>query len=211
MGDVDRLRPDRGKGVAGSTLHVDVPPTLAFDPGSRFTAGLLREGADAIDGFTLALGYPDDPDPNAILDDHERLRVYRDRVTDCGLALWDRHYGPGVDVRVVVEATNRPKRGGRYARVPVRDWVIPQLVVAAVTTCFTGCVILAPQGAGGRHKASDGGTGNPRDYYPPSLIGPRPRGWETSEEPRGSRDHEQAAYTLAGLAELTLREGGSDA
>ncbi|MGH8887526.1 MAG: hypothetical protein ACRDYX_20625 [Egibacteraceae bacterium] len=42
----------------GSTLHVDCPPTLTFDPGSKFTAGLLREGEDAIDGFTLALAYP---------------------------------------------------------------------------------------------------------------------------------------------------------
>jgi hypothetical protein len=193
----------------GSTLFVQTPPMLAFDPGSKFTAGLLRQGTAAIDGFTLALGYPDDPDPNAVLDDPERLRAYTDRITELGLTLWDRHF-PGQGLRVVVEWTHRPRKGkgGGFRSIPIRDWVIPRMVVAAVTTCFTGCVILAPQGAGGRHKASNGGTGRARDYYPLSLIGVRPRAWEVNEAPRGCRDHEQAAYTLAGLAELASRNRG---
>jgi hypothetical protein len=195
-------------GAPGSTLHISTPPTLVFDPGSKFTAGLLREGIAAIDGFTLALAYPDDSDPNAILDDHEALRRYTDRITEHGLALWDRHFA-GKPVRVVVEATNRPRKGGKFARVPIRDWVIPQRVVTAITTCFPGAVILPRQGAGGRHKVANGGTGNPRDYYPSSLIGPRPRGWADNEVPRGCRDHEQTCYTLAGLAELAMREKGA--
>jgi hypothetical protein len=174
---------------------------LVFDPGSKFTAGLLRKGTDAIDGFTLALAYPDDPDPNAILDDHEALRRYTDRITQAGMDIWDRHF-PGKHIRVVVEATNRPKKGGRYGRIPIHTWVIPQRVATAITSCFTGCVILPAQHAGGRHKVVNGGTGNPRDYYPPRLIGPPPRDWYACEEPRRRRDHEQAAYTLAGLAEL---------
>jgi hypothetical protein len=184
----------------GSTLHVHCPPMLAFDPGSKFTAGLLREGIYAINGFTLALAYPDDPDPNAVLDDHEALRVYTDRITQAGLDVWDSHL-PDKPVRVVIEAANRPTKVSRYGRVPLRDWVIPQRIMTAVTTCFPGAVILAPQHAGGRHKRSKGGTGRPADYYPPNLIGPPPPGWLT-EEPERRRDHEQAAYTLAGLAQL---------
>ncbi len=167
----------------GSTLHVACPPTLAFDPGSKFTAGLLREGSDAIDAFTLALAYPDAPDPNVILDDYEAIRAYTDRITTHGLALWDSYF-PGRGVRVVVEWANRPKKGGRYRRVPIRDWVIPRMVIAAITTCFTDCVILPPQGAGGRHKVANGGTGRSADYYPSNLIGAPPRGWTASEEPR---------------------------
>lgn len=150
-------------------MHVNCPPTLTFDPGSKFTAGLLRECTDAIDGFTLALAYPDDPDLNAVLDAHEALRVYTDRITDHAVALWDTHF-PGKPVRVVIEAMDRPRKG-----------------------------------VSGRHKAGNGGTGNPRDYYPTSLIGARPCGWDVNEAPRGARDHEQAAYTLAGLAELLLK------
>jgi hypothetical protein len=187
--------------VSGSTLDVITPVSLAFDPGSKFTAGLLREGAEAVDGFTLALAYPEGPDRNAVLDDHEALRAYTDRITEQGLALWDRHYA-GKPVRVVVEAAYRPSTGKGRGRIPLRDWIVPKLVVAAITTCFPGAVILPPQGAGGRHKVSNGGTGRLADYYPAALIGRRPATWGPNEEPRGSRDHEQAAYTLAGLAEL---------
>ncbi|MGH8904052.1 MAG: hypothetical protein ACRDYA_20830 [Egibacteraceae bacterium] len=148
--------------------------------------------------------YPDDPDPNAVLDDHEALRTYTDRITDHAVALWDTYY-PGKPIRVVVEATNRPRKGGSFVRIPIRDWAIPQRITTAITTCFTGAVLLPRQGVSGRHKAANGGTGNPRDYYPTSLIGARPRGWDVNEAPRGSRDHEHAAYTLAGLAELHLR------
>jgi hypothetical protein len=187
--------------VSGSTLYVETPVTLAFDPGSKFTAGLLREGAEAIDAFTLALAYPDAGDPNAVLDDHEALRAYTDRITEQGLTLWDKHYA-GKPVRVVIEAHNRPRRGGRYGNIPIRDWVIPRMVIAAVTSAFPGAVILPPQRAGGRHKVSNGGTGRPADYYPAVLIGRRPTSWGLNEAHDRVRDHEQAAYTLAGLAEL---------
>jgi hypothetical protein len=187
--------------VAGSTLHVDCPPTLAFDPGSKFTAGLLREGADAVDAFTLALGYPEGPDRNAVLDDFEALRAYTDRITQAALDLWDAHY-QAKPVRVVIEAHNRPRKGGRYGNIPIRDWVIPRMVIAAVTSSFPGAVILPPQRAGGRHKPSNGGTGKPADYYPAALIGRRPATWGPNEAHDHVRDHEQAAYTLAGLAEL---------
>lgn len=184
----------------GSTLHIHCPPSLAFDAGSKYTGGVLREGDEAIDGFTVALNHEGE-----VLDDLEALRVYCDRVTDAGATVWDRHF-PGRDVRVVVEAHTRPRRGGALGRIPLKDYVIPLAVVTAVWTAFPGCLILPPQRAGGRHKPSQGGTGRLPDYYPPTLIRHgRPALWLPNEHPKGVRDHEQAAYVLAGLAELLAR------
>jgi hypothetical protein len=185
----------------GSTLHIACPPTLAFDSGSRFTAGLLREGADALDGFTLSLQHPDDP---SVLDAHEAVRAYTDRIVEQAIAAWDRHFR-GVVLRVAVEVTNRPTGGRGRGRIPLHCWVVASRVVAALTGAFPGCVLVPPRRCGHRHLVSNGGTGNLADYYPRNLIGSTPPAWGPNEASRGRRDHQWAAYTVAAEAELITR------
>jgi hypothetical protein len=63
-----------------STLTIDVRPTIAFDPGSRWTGIVVRVGAEAVDGATLGVTGPDSELLSAearaeldLLADHEAL------------------------------------------------------------------------------------------------------------------------------------------
>jgi hypothetical protein len=212
-------------GAPGSTLHVHTVPTIAVDPGCPWTGLVVRIGKEVRDGATLGLldanGQPLTPHYNglrgealtefwrAYLDDHEALRATRDRVLD-QIDIWWERFLPdarraGADgFRVVAETSRLPKRGngGGPSRVPPRNWVLPRELAAAISARFSGAVLIEPNSHGGRHLPRNGGTGRPQDYYPRELIGPRPRHWGLSEHPRRVRDHEQAAYTLAGEAEL---------
>jgi hypothetical protein len=182
----------------GSTLHIQCPPTLAYDPGSKWTAGLLRVGADALDGFTLALGLPDSPD---LINAHEAVRVYTDRIIEHGLAAWDKHFR-GQQIRVAVEVTDRPTGGRGRGKVALHQWVLASRVAAAITGAFPGCVLVPPAKCGHRHLVANGGTGRIGDYYPPQLIGSHPLDWGPIESHRKRRDHEWAAYVIAAEAEL---------
>jgi hypothetical protein len=211
----------------GSTLHVPTVPTIAVDSGSVWTGALVRIGTQALDGVTLGLldahGQPLTAHYRnlcsealtdfwrSFLDDREALRATRDRVLDQIDAWWERFFpeahAAGADgFRVVVETAKLPTKIGRSSRVPLRDHMLPRELAAAISARFSGAVLIEPNSHGGRHLVSNGGTGKPGDYYPRSLIGPRPRHWGLSEHPKRVRDHEQAAYTLAGEAEL--RSGG---
>jgi hypothetical protein len=209
----------------GSTLHVPTVPMIAVDSGSVWTAVVVRIGTQALDGATLGLldarGGPLAASYRQLrgegltvfwrefLDNHEALRATRDRVLDQIDRFWEHYlseaYAAGADgFRIVAETTHLPKRGngGTPSRMPPRDWVLPRELAAAIAGRFTGTVLVEANSHGGRHLVSNGGTGRAGDYYPRSLIGPRPAHWGPSEHPRHIRDHEQAAYTLAGEAEL---------
>jgi hypothetical protein len=215
----------------GSTLHVPTVPMIAVDSGSVWTAIIVRIGTQALDAVTLGLldaqGQPLTPHYcglrgealtdfwRSYVDDHEALRATRDRVLDQIEAFWE-FYLPearavGADgFRIVAETAKLPTKIGRggSSRVPLRDHMLPRELAAAISARFTGALLIEPNGHGGRHLPRNGGTGRPQDYYPRELIGPRPRHWGLSEHPKHLRDHEQAAYTLAGLAELASRSGG---
>jgi hypothetical protein len=195
--------------ATGSTLHVPCPAMLAIVPGSRFTAGVIRRGTDALDGFTLALPFQQRAaDPNAVLDDPETLRTYFDRVTDQAYDLWERHFAPPVEgeppLDVVVGWAARPGKGS-HRSTPLRDWVIPRMLTCAVVSAFQGAEIHSSLSILGTHRSSRGGSGNAMDYYPRVLIKQRPSSWALNEHYENTRDYEQAAFVLAGLAELERR------
>jgi hypothetical protein len=215
--------------ASGTTLHIPTVATISCDPGSLWTAVLVRIGTAALDGATLGLldanSQPLTPLYRtlrgealaafwrAFLDDHEALRATRDRVLDRIDHFWEKYLPQAREAgaegfRVVVETATLAKRGngGVPSRVPIRDWLLPRELVAAISGRFTDTAFIAPNGHGGRHLARNGGTGRAADYYPRELIGQSPPDWGPNEHPRHVRDHEQAAYTLAGEAEL--RSGG---
>jgi hypothetical protein len=222
--------PSSASGAPGSTLHVEVRPAIAVDAGSAWTAITVRIGAEALDAVTLGLvdadGEPLTPKLRklkgealrefwrAYLDDHEALRHSRDRVLDHIDRLWGCHLDAarryGADgFMVAVETSSVPKRGNRgsRSRIPLRDTLLPREIAAAVSGCIRDSVLVLPRCHGGRHLAGNGGTGNPRDYYPRELFGSRPPTWGPNEHPRQIRDHEQAAFVVAAEAELLVRAG----
>lgn len=164
-------------------------PVLGIDPGSRWTAGVLRYGADARYGWTVG---PLDPrgqrDPRS-LDrmDAERLDRYVRRV----LAYVDMAFDKAVqDYGTCLLAIELPGPPRRRSTLPVRDWLIPWSVAWSVFGRYEGAVLVHPDAYGRR----------PRNEYPEPLRLRRPPHWGPCEARRGERDHERAAYDVAGVA-----------
>ncbi|MFE3454977.1 hypothetical protein ACFXJ8_39245 [Nonomuraea sp. NPDC059194] len=183
---------------------------LGIDPGRRWTAGVLRAGERALHGWTIGpVDVAGRPSAAAV-----------DNVHD--LAAWARYMGRLIDV---VEATvqahqvagGRPVRlacevvvppGGRIA---LADWLIPRQIVAGLLAFDPTVMLIAPGGHGKRHYDRDGAGRLVRARpvtadYPPEFwpakgqSGGRPAGWGPCEARRGERDHERAAYDIAGAA-----------
>ena len=180
---------------------------LGIDPGSRWTGGCLVVDGDPLDGWTIGPTGPDgEPQANALddLNDVQALARYVTAVVDAAVTSADLVRDAfGVPLTVAVEGVRVP-RGGSSGRVPLRDWVTPRCVLAAVAGTFPAAVIL-PAGAGG--------TGRPREEYPEPLRRRRPSTWGANMARRGERDHERSAYDLAmivagNLAGQRSAEGG---
>ncbi|WP_242911525.1 hypothetical protein [Actinomadura terrae] len=177
---------------------------LGIDPGRRWTAGVLRVGADALYGWTVgpvdAHGRPS----SAALDNVHDLAAwtrYMARVMDQIEASMARAPGGG-RVTLAIEVVVPPL--GR--KIALADWLIPRQVMAAVLA-YDPRTVLVPTGGHGRARPL-------REHYPPPLwpakgsTGGRPADWGPNEARRSERDHERAAYDVAGVgAQLLAREG----
>lgn len=171
-------------------------PVLGIDPGARWTACVLRHGVTAVTGWTLGPVAADgslDARAMSDVDDLEALSRYLRRVLDAV----DATYGQaeqlfGTTPRVAVELTRVPLgwRNGRRTPIPLADWLIPQRVLSALVGAYPGAALVAPD-KHGRALAGD---------YPVELRRRRPAQWGVNEAPRGERDHERAAYDIAGCA-----------
>ncbi|MGH3574118.1 MAG: hypothetical protein ACRDUW_20235 [Pseudonocardiaceae bacterium] len=171
---------------------------IGIDPGARWTAAVLRVGDHPVHGWTLGpvnrlgeldVAALDNPD------DWAAFGRYAGRVLDALGQLVteaEQHHGA---VRVAIEAMNVPVGWrsvghGRYNRLPLADWLTPTRTVAAVIGAYPDARLVLPDKLGRR----------PADAYPHELRGPRPADWGPGEARRGERDHERAAYDVAGLA-----------
>jgi hypothetical protein len=173
---------------------VDPPPTIGVDPGQTWTAAVLRIGDRAVHGWTLGPADANGTVLRAALNDPDAwdaFRAYVGRLVPAldQLADWSiRHYGR---VRLAVEVPRVPRgfiAGQRQKPIPLRDWVIPRQVAAAVLGAYPTARTVTPDGMGRR----------PASEYPPELRGTRPPEWGPCEARRGERDHERAAYDVAG-------------
>jgi hypothetical protein len=175
---------------------------LGIDPGRRWTAGVLRVGDDAVHGWTLGpVDATGRPDSAAV-----------DNVHD--VAAWARYMARIIDA---IEDTVTRAPGGRVAlacevvvppagrRIALGDWLIPRQVLAAVLGYDPRTVLIRPDGHGKRRPLTE--------HYPAALWpakgnrGGRPASWGPSEARRGERDHERAAYDVAGAAAEVLARG----
>jgi len=173
-------------------------PVIGIDPGARWTAAVLRIGDHPVYGWTYGpVNRLGELDPAALSnpDDWAAFGRYAGRVLDAlGQLVTDaerRHGG----VRIAVEALNVPVGWrsvghGRYNRLPLADWLTPCRMVAAVLGAYPDARLVLPDQLGRR----------PAEDYPRELRGPRPADWGPGEARRGERDHERAAYDVAGLA-----------
>lgn len=179
------------------------PPTIGVDPGQTWTAAILRIGDHADHGWTLgpvdkfgtirrdALNEVDNWDDFARY--VRRLRDALDELVDYTV----RRFG---EARVAIEVPGvpigyQPGSARKFQRLPLRDWVIPRQVAAAVLGGYPEAKVVRPDGYGRRAAGT----------YPPALRGRRPPSWGLNEARKGERDHERAAYDVAGAAMVMPR------
>lgn len=188
---------------AGETERADVSvagglAVIGIDPGARWTAGVLRVGDHAALGWTLgpvdAFGMPD---PSALdnHDDWHAIGRYLDRVVEFAQRTAEYADKNGATrVRFAVEVPRVPTGfiSGRYNRIPLSDWLMPQRVAAAVLAAFPGTRTVLPDQFGGKRT--------PTAEYPRELRGSRPPHWWPNETKKRERDHERAAFDVAGVA-----------
>ncbi len=173
-------------------------PVIGIDPGARWTAAVLRVGDHPVNGWTYGpVNRLGELDAAALSnpDDWAAFGRYAGRVLDAlGQLVTEAEKQHGA-VRVAIEALNVPVGWrsvghGRYNRLPLVDWLTPCRMVAAVLGAYPDARLVLPDQLGRR----------PAEDYPRELRGPRPADWGPGEARRGERDHERAAYDIAGLA-----------
>jgi hypothetical protein len=104
------------------------------------------------------------------------------------------------EVRIGIEVPGvpigyRPGSPAKFQRLPMRDWLIPRQVAAAVIGAYPDARLIRPDHLGRR----------PLGEYPHDLRGLRPPNWGPCEARKGERDHERAAYDVAGRAMVLPR------
>jgi hypothetical protein len=172
--------------------------TIGVDPGQTWTAAVLRVGDAGVHGWTMGpvdrFGVVMRAALNEV-DDWEAFGRYVARLVDGLVELADFAAAQYGEVRVGVEVPHvpsgfQPGSSRKYQRMPLRDWVIPRQVAAAVLGQFPEAKVVRPDGHGAR----------PASEYPKELRGTRPASWGPNETPRRERDHERAAFDVAGEA-----------
>lgn len=166
---------------------------LGIDPGSRWTAGVLRVGDDAIYGWTVGPGSDDaakqldDPDDMAAVNRYVQRII--ERIGETLVLAEERGYERR---RMGVETVRVPIgwRNGRRTSISLVDWLVPRQVTAAILGAYPTTRLVLPD----RHGRAE------LDSYPVELRRQRPPGWGRNDSRRGERDHERAAYDIAGVA-----------
>jgi len=200
---------------------VDELAVLGIDPGRRWTAGVVRVGAAAAHGWTIGpVDEAGDPSPAAV-----------DNVHD--LAAWARYMARLIDVIEATVERHRVAGGGRLhlacevvippgpsTRLRLADWLIPRQIVAGLLAFDPAVILVGPDDHGKAHYDRDSSHRLVRarpvsEHYPPELwpakgpVGGRPASWGPNEARRGERDHERAAYDVAGAAAELLARGAA--
>lgn len=172
------------------------PAVLGLDPGRRWTAGVLRVGDCPLYGWTVgpvdAEGHPDPAGADDVHDVAAWGRYMR-RLLDVIERTVERHQGAGGGpVHLAVEVIVPP--AGR--RIALADWLVPRQIVAGLVA-FDPNTLLIRTDAHGRRRPVE-------EHYPAAFWparggrGGRPADWGPNEARRGERDHERAAWDIAG-------------
>ncbi|HEX3781314.1 MAG TPA: hypothetical protein VHX38_16760 [Pseudonocardiaceae bacterium] len=178
-------------------------PTIGVDPGQTWTAAVLRVGDTAVHGWTMG---PVDRSGTVIrdalneVDNWDAFALYTARLVEGLDELADYARTRWGEVRIGIEVPGvpigwRPGSPPKFQRLPMRDWLIPRQVAAAVLGAYPQARLIRPDHLGRR----------PAHEYPADLRGARPPSWGPCEARKGERDHERAAYDVAGRAMVLPR------
>lgn len=172
-------------------------PVVGIDPGGRWTGVVLRHGDDVVTGTTLGPvngdGEPDLTalDPDDVTGLRARMKYVRSVVATVRRLFEEsekRELGtPGV----AVEAITPPRPKAPHAR---RSWLVPTAVMYGVVGTFHDARLISAAPA---RKSAD---------YPRDLVGAPPAHWLDYggvHVPKRRRDHERAAYDVAGALAWT--------
>lgn len=166
---------------------------LGIDPGSRWTAGVLRVGDEAVYGWTVGPGSPDEAkaldDPDDVAAVGRFIQRILTRVDETAALVEQRGYER---FRLAVETVRVPIgwRNGRRTSISLVDWLVPRQIVAGLLAADPATRLVLPD----RHGRAE------LDSYPVELRRRRPPGWGPNDSAKGERDHERAAYDIAGVA-----------
>lgn len=170
---------------------------IGVDPGQTWTAAVLRVGDWADHGWTMGpVDRSGQLDRGALndVDDWGALARYVQRLTraldDLVEYAISKYGSVRVGIEVPVVPTGWQPGSTRQNRLPMRDWLVPRHVAAAVLGAYPNARLVLPDGHGRR----------PAGEYPQEMRGARPPGWGPNETPKRERDHERAAYDVAGQA-----------
>lgn len=178
-------------GPAGTSAPAagTVPATIGVDPGQKWTAAVLRVGDFAEHGWTVGPvnrnGLPD----RAALDELVEYAAEKHGAVRVGIEV----------PRVPIGWT--PGAYSKFNRMRAVDWILPKQVAAAVLGAYPESRLVLPDHLGRR----------PASEYPRELRGARPPGWGPNEARKGERDHERAAYDIAGLRSSLARRSSASA
>lgn len=166
---------------------------VGVDPGARWSAGVLRAGDAALWGWTVG---PHDHEgrPVAIADpdDLAAVSTYADRVAEMVERTIRYAEKAGHQrIRIAIEEVRTPIgwQYGRRTRITLADWLTPRCVAMAIRGAWPDARWVPAA----RHGQRD------RMAYPIELQRSRPPSWPPNEARRGERDHERAAFDIAGV------------
>ena len=169
---------------------------IGVDPGFRWSAGVLRVGDAALNGFTSG----------PVAADGSPARLANDKISPAALDRYCAQIGKNLDslYDLSIELGHGPplvavEMPYPSDRIPLRCWLVTWTVAWNVMGRYDDVIPITPAGHGKRHKAP-GATERLADYYPDSLIRSRPFGWMRCAAPRTARDHERAGFDVAGVA-----------
>ncbi|GAA1590935.1 hypothetical protein GCM10009678_86510 [Actinomadura kijaniata] len=193
-----------------------VPPSpvavLGIDPGRKWTAGVLRVGARALHGWTLG---PVDaggaPDAAAVDNVHDvaAFARYAARILDAVEETVAAAPGLGAAGRVWLACEIVLPPTGRNSRIALADWLIPRQMLAAIVAHDPRTVLVPLAEHGKRRPLTEH---YPAEFWPAKgRTGGRPASWGPCEARRGERDHERAAFDVAGAAARLLAHGAGAA
>lgn len=192
-----------------STLHIRTPLAGGLDPGERHTGITIRLGNRVLWCATIAHA---GEIPTSIDSQFGLWMDYAGTICDWMVRGWTQVSPEKASIIWTAEyyVTPNPFLKTSQLRMARLRQMACNMIVAAARGRWANLRVVAPHHFSEAHTMSKGGTGNPYEYYEPSLIGrrgkPSPDHWGPNQNPRKEMRDVQAAYAIAAMGALPESE-----